>query len=197
MGNSPVPAGTQRPTSAPLRKSSRPGGRPSITRTHADGHCHKIQGMSNALTTSKRSTLRLTALAGLVVCLQMSPARAQSVIEERKKDSRIKNQHTQSLPFKQRENVNYDAYILGPGDGLEIELLDVSELSETTSIGPDGTIYLPRLRAVYVEGMTIEELRKFLTEQYKTFVRNPQVYIRPVAYRPVRIYVVGEVTRTG
>ena len=49
MGNSPVPAGTQRPTSAPLRKSSRPGGRPSITRTHADGHCHKIQGMSNAL----------------------------------------------------------------------------------------------------------------------------------------------------
>ena len=45
--------------------------------------------------------------------------------------------------------------------------------------------------------MTIEELRKFLTEQYKTFVRNPQVYIRPVAYRPVRIYVGGEVKRPG
>lgn len=40
----------------------------------------------------------------------------------------------------------HDAYILGPGDGLQIELLD---LSGRFSIGPDGTLYLPRLRALY------------------------------------------------
>ena len=84
-----------------------------------------------------------------------------------------------------------------PGDGLQIELLDLPELSGRFSIGPDGTLYLPRLRALYVEGLTIEELRGFLTQQFKTYVRDPQVYVRPVAYRPIRIYVGGEVKRPG
>jgi len=29
-------------------------------------------------------------------------------------------------------------------------------------------MYLPRLRALYVEGLTVEKLRYFLTEQFKT-----------------------------
>ena len=57
----------------------------------------------------------------------------------------------------------YDTYILGPGDSLQVELLDIPELSGTFSIGPDGTMVLRRLRALYVEGLTVEELRYFLT----------------------------------
>ena len=59
-------------------------------------------------------------------------------------------------------------YILGPGDLLQIELLDLPELSGSFRIGPDGTLYLPRLRALQVEGLTIEELRLYLTEQFRT-----------------------------
>ena len=91
----------------------------------------------------------------------------------------------------------YDAYILGPGDSLQVEMLDIPELSGTFSIGPDGTIYLPRLRALYVEGLTVEEMRYFLTQQLKPYVKNPQLYLRPVGYRPIRIYVGGEVRRPG
>jgi polysaccharide export outer membrane protein len=65
------------------------------------------------------------------------------------------------------------------------------------SIGPDATLYLPRLRRLYVEGLTVEELRFFLIQEFTTYVRNPQVYIQPVAYRPTRIYVGGEVRRPG
>jgi polysaccharide export outer membrane protein len=97
----------------------------------------------------------------------------------------------------QRSRVVYDAYILGPGDTLQVELLDIPELSGTYSIGPDGTMYLPRLRALYVEGLTVEELRYFLTQQFKAYVKNPQLYVRPVGYRPIRIYVGGEVRRPG
>jgi len=93
--------------------------------------------------------------------------------------------------------LSYDAYIIGPGDTLQIELLDLPELSGVFSIGPDGTLYLPRLRALSVEGLTIEELRYFLVEQFKTYVKNPEIYIRPVGYRPVRVYVSGEVKRPG
>jgi len=83
-------------------------------------------------------------------------------------------QAAQPLPAKgpsasplQSKRVVYDAYILGPGDSLLVELLDIPELSGTFSIGPDGTIYLPRLRALYVEGLTVEELRYFLTQQFR------------------------------
>ena len=104
---------------------------------------------------------------------------------------------TQPLPLEQRARISYDAYILGPGDGLEIELVDLPELSGRFAIGPDGTLYLPRLRALYVEGLTVEELRAFLTEQFRAYVIDPQVYVRPIAYRPIRVYVGGEVKRPG
>lgn len=93
--------------------------------------------------------------------------------------------------------VLYDAYILGPGDALQVELLDVPEYSGVFSVGPDGTLYLPRVRALYVEGLTVEELRYFLEQQFKTYVRKPEVYVRPVGYRPIRVYVGGEVRRPG
>ena len=102
-----------------------------------------------------------------------------------------------SLSTEERSRVTFDAYMLGPGDGLDIELLDLPELSGQFTIGPDGTIYLPRLRALYVEGLTIEELRLFLTDQFRPYVRDPEVYIRPVRYRPIRVYVGGEVKRPG
>jgi polysaccharide export outer membrane protein len=97
----------------------------------------------------------------------------------------------------QRAKVIYDAYILGPSDSLQVELLDIPELSGTFAIGPDGTMYLPRLRALYVEGLTVEELRYFLTQQFKAYVKNPQLYVKPVGFRPVRVYVGGEINRPG
>jgi len=99
-------------------------------------------------------------------------------------------------PQRQLQAV-YDTYILGPGDAVQVELLDVPGYSGVFTIGPDGTLYLPRLRALYVERLTVEELRYFLNQQFKTYVRNPDVYVRPVTFRPIRVYVGGEVRRTG
>lgn len=103
----------------------------------------------------------------------------------------------QILPLEDRSSITNNTYILGPGDGLLIELLDLPELSGSFTIGPDGTLFLPRLRAIYVEGLTVEELRNFLTEEFSTYVLDPQVYVQPVIYRPIRIYVAGEVKRPG
>ncbi|WP_241518072.1 polysaccharide biosynthesis/export family protein [Cyanobium usitatum] len=89
------------------------------------------------------------------------------------------------------------SYILGPGDSLQVELLDIPEYSGVFTIGPDGTLYLPRLRSLYVEGLTVPELSWFLTEQFRAYVRDPQVFVNPVVFRPVRVYVGGEVARPG
>lgn len=137
---------------------------------------------------SRRRWRYLGPLVGLTACLQIPVVSAQEGAS---------SLALQPLQLEQRARISYDAYILGPGDGLEIELVDLPELSGRFAIGPDGTLYLPRLRALYVEGLTVEELRAFLTEQFRTYVIDPQVYVRPVTYRPIRIYVGGEVKRPG
>ena len=153
--------------------------------------------MKTGLPLFKRQFLGVSALAGLALCLQAPLATAQGLLEVQTTETVVEQGQEQPLPLAQRAQVTYDTYILGPGDGLQIELLDLPELSGRFSIGPDGTLYLPRLRALYVEGLTVEELRYFLTQQFSTYVRDPQVYVRPVVYRPIRIYVGGEVRRPG
>jgi polysaccharide export outer membrane protein len=71
-------------------------------------------------------------------------------------------QAAQPLPAKppsasalQPRRVMYDAYIPGPSDSLQVELLDIPDLSGTFSIGLDGTMILPRLRTLYVERLTV------------------------------------------
>ena len=102
-----------------------------------------------------------------------------------------------SNPAMAAAPVVHSSYILGPGDALVVELLDVPEYSGVFTIGPDGTLYLPRLRSLYVEGLTVDELRYFLTQQFSVYVRDPQVFVSPAAYRPIRVYVGGEVKRPG
>ena len=139
----------------------------------------------------------LSALASLALCLQAPFVAAQKFSDEQNTTTLLNQAQKSTLQLEQRSQVTYDSYILGPGDLLQIELLDLPELSGRFSISPDGTLYLPRLRALYVEGLTVEELRTFLAQQFSTYVRDPQVYVRPVAYRPIRVYVGGEVKRPG
>ena len=112
-------------------------------------------------------------------------------------NSQTKNIKPTIINIEQRRQVRYDSYVLGPGDNLQIEIIDIPELSGSYSIGPDGTLYLPRLRAVYASGLTIEELRSFLTQQFSSFVKRPRLYVRPIGYRPIRVFVGGEVKRPG
>ena len=130
----------------------------------------------------------LQILIGLVACLQTPIVNAQAI------ETTLA---TQATLLEQHKRASNNSYILGPGDGIEIELVDIPELSGRFNIGPDGTIHLPRLRALYVEGLTIEELRTLLTKRFQTYVIKPQVFVRPVTYRPIRVYVGGEVKRQG
>ena len=118
---------------------------------------------------------------------------AQQLIEV---DETVAEQ-VEQLTLEQRTQVTYDTYILGPGDAIHIEVLDLPELSGSYTVGPDGIVYLPRLRGLYIADLTIEELRFFLIEQFKNFVLQPEIYITPIRYRQVRVYVGGEVARPG
>ena len=149
--------------------------------------------------TVKRLTIILNSLIALTLGINtpgqiiLAQTNSDFPISSKKEFSKNSAESSQYIPAR----ATYDAYILGPGDSVQIELLNIPELTGNFSIGPDGTIYLPRLRALYVEGLTVEELRYFLTEQFKTYVRKPEIYVKPVGFRPVRVYVGGEINRPG
>lgn len=109
----------------------------------------------------------------------------------------LKAYSVERAPEVRTEPFVHSSYILGPGDTLAIEIYNIPELSGTATIGPDGTVYLPRLRSLYVEGLTVGQLNHFLTDQYKEYIKNPEIYVTPVSYRPVRVYVGGEIERPG
>lgn len=89
-------------------------------------------------------------------------------------------------------------YILGPGDTLFIIISrEIPELANAVSIDSEGTIYLPKLNRIYVEGLTINELKSTLNKAYKQFVKRPSVEIIVKKYRPVRVLIDGEVENPG
>ena len=153
--------------------------------------------MIRALIFSYYRCLGVSTLAGLAMCLQIPLVAAQGLTEAQSTESVVEQDQRQSIQLEQRARTTYDQYLLGPGDGLDIELLDLPELSGYFSIGPDGTLHLPRLRSLYVEGLTVEGLRQYLTQKFSAYVLDPQIYVRPIVYRPIRIYVGGEVKRPG
>jgi len=89
-------------------------------------------------------------------------------------------------------------YILGPGDLINIEVNeDTPELNTNFSVDGEGTAKLKRLNKIYVSGLTIGELTEILNKEYQFFVKEPKVKLSVIKYRPVKVYVEGEVDNPG
>lgn len=89
-------------------------------------------------------------------------------------------------------------YIIGPGDNLKIIVSrEYPELNVDVIIDGEGTIFLPKLNRVYVEGLSINELNTLLNKAFKKFVKYPELQILINGYRPIRVSVKGEVENPG
>jgi polysaccharide export outer membrane protein len=88
-------------------------------------------------------------------------------------------------------------YQLGPGDRLRITVNEAPELSGDFEVLSDGTISLASAGTLEVSGLTLDEATSALTRQYLKLLRHPIVTLSLTARRPVRVAIVGEVTRPG
>ena len=90
------------------------------------------------------------------------------------------------------------AYRIGPGDLLEVQVFEVAELSQTVRVSEDGTITLPLVGRVAVEGLTQEGVVKKLTDLLQAkYVKDPQVTIFIKEYKNQQVSVLGAVTNPG
>ena len=96
------------------------------------------------------------------------------------------------------DNLPRNDYIIGPGDELRISISrEYPELKSNVLIDGEGTIYLPRLLRIYVSGLSINELNSLLNKAYEKFVKFPNVEVQITKYRPISVFVQGEVESPG
>lgn len=93
-----------------------------------------------------------------------------------------------------------DAYILGPGDKLDLKFLGLETSSPfygTVEIISDGTASFPLLGSVKLSGLTLSQARLWLMQLYKKRLLRPELQVSLLVPRPLRIAIVGEVERPG
>jgi len=88
-------------------------------------------------------------------------------------------------------------YRLGPGDNLQIDVFGVPEFSGAQRVLVDGTVTLPTIGSVVVQGLTLKQASDELALRLAAVVQSPLVTVRVLEARPLRIAVVGEVNRPG
>jgi len=90
------------------------------------------------------------------------------------------------------------AYVVGPGDVLEVTVLDQADVSRSTTVQPDGRFTMPLLGDIEVAGKTVTEVQLMITEKLsKDFLVNPQVEVRVKEYASQFALVLGEVINPG
>ena len=86
-------------------------------------------------------------------------------------------------------------YKLGPGDKLVINVFGDKNLSGERQVDGAGTFTFPLIGNVQAGGLSSGELEDLLETKLKEYMRQPNVSVEIVSYRP--FYIVGEVRRPG
>ena len=87
------------------------------------------------------------------------------------------------------------AYIIQPGDQLDIKFYYNPELTESVTVRPDGKISLQLVDEVQAAGLEPMQLDEILTRKYSQELKKPVVTVIVKSFAGQRIYVGGEVNR--
>ncbi len=94
-----------------------------------------------------------------------------------------------------------DAYTLGAGDQIQLDVFDVPELSGADTgryvVQLDGNVNLTWAGTVSVQGLTLRQAEERIEAAYAAFIRNPLITVSVVSTRSLRISLAGEVKRPG
>ena len=94
----------------------------------------------------------------------------------------------------QAQQVNA-AYRIGPGDGIRIAVQDMPELSGIFTLSIDGTVAVPMLSGLALNGLTLGEASEAIRSRLSQRVVDPKVALEMARYRP--FFVTGDVQKPG
>lgn len=90
-----------------------------------------------------------------------------------------------------------EAYRLGAGDSVRVDVLQVEQYSGETEVLVDGSLNLPVVGSISVQGLTLDQAASAISAAYSGILRRPIVTVSLLTPRPMHIGVAGEVNRPG
>jgi polysaccharide biosynthesis/export protein len=123
----------------------------------------------------------------------------QSVSAQTSVSKPTSQSNQQALAVTQDIPQSSGAYQLGPNDVIRVAVLKQDLLTQDgVRIGNDGKIRLPMLdEPVQAACLTDAELAASLTEKYRRFILNPQVYVSVREFNARSVAVIGAVNSPG
>lgn len=95
-------------------------------------------------------------------------------------------------------------YLIGPGDVLRLSVWGAVELQYQLNVDQQGNVFIPTVGQVFVSGIPYEELQNRLTAYLSKFYEGlttepPSVFldVSLAKLKPIKIFVMGEVTQPG
>jgi len=88
-------------------------------------------------------------------------------------------------------------YVIGPADTLLISVWKEPDLTATLPVRPDGMISVPLLNDVQAAGLTPMQLAASVRDKLKKYIADPRVTVVVMEMNSQRVYVMGEVLKTG
>ncbi len=87
-------------------------------------------------------------------------------------------------------------YVLDTGDKLRLVVFGEAELTNTYEIGPAGTISVPLIGDIHVQGLTAEQVSSAISEKLADgYLVDPSVSVEITDLRP--FFILGEVRTPG
>jgi polysaccharide export outer membrane protein len=129
-----------------------------------------------------------------------------SFVRQYSENSNVHGQ-LQTNPALDRKVAQYE-YRVGAGDVLNITIWGHPELTIPAGsnrsaqesgnwVHSNGKIFYPYVGFVDVQGKTVVEIGKFLTDKLSKFINSPQVDVKLAAFRSQKVYVIGEIVQPG
>lgn len=110
----------------------------------------------------------------------------------------IIERENQSTTFVEDDFTIADEYILGPGDNINLFFTNTGGLyNGLYTVGIGGNIILPENITINAVGLTLEDLKNEIETKFQKFIKDPTVFLNIILYRPIKVYVLGEVNRPG
>jgi protein involved in polysaccharide export with SLBB domain len=88
-------------------------------------------------------------------------------------------------------------YVLGPGDGLNINTWGSVSQRFTRTVDRGGKVSLPEAGDVVVAGQSVADAQKTIEQALRVQFRDINVDVSLTRLRTIRVYVVGDVMRPG
>ncbi len=89
------------------------------------------------------------------------------------------------------------AYLVQPGDVLQVMVWKEQDLTGEVLVRPDGGLSFPLVGDVVARGKTVEALREEFSKRLKRYIPDPVVTISIKQAAGDEVYVIGRVQRPG